>query len=132
MRDYGEIVHFRLVNRHVVLLANPDDVRHVFQDNYRNYSKQTPGFRVLRTVLGDGLLTSEGDAWLRLRRIAQPAFHRARISAFADTIATAATELANRWDSDDASETNLTAEMMRLTLRIVGETTPQHRCHPRG
>ena len=122
VHDYGEIVHFRLVNRHAVLLANPADVRHVFQDNYRNYSKQTPGFRVLRAFLADGLLTNEGDAWLRQRRIAQPAFHHARIAAFADTITTAATELANRWDSDDTSETNLTAEMMRLTLRIVGET----------
>lgn len=122
VHDYGEIVHFRLFNRHVVLLANPDDVRHVFQDNHRNYSKQTPGFRVLRAFLADGLLTNEGDAWLRQRRIAQPAFHRARIAAFAETITTAATELADRWDSDDTPETNLTAEMMRLTLRIVGET----------
>ena len=122
VHDYGEIVHFRLVNRHVVLLANPADVRHVFQDNYRNYSKQTPGFRVVRAFLADGLLTNEGDAWLRQRRIAQPAFHHARIAAFAETITTAATELADSWDSDDASETNLTAEMMRLTLRIVGET----------
>ncbi len=122
VHDYGEIVHFRLVNRHVVLLANPDDVRQVFQDNARNYSKQTPGFRVLRAFLADGLLTSEGDAWLRQRRIAQPAFHRARIATFAETITTAATDLANRWDADDTSETNLTAEMMRLTLRIVGET----------
>ena len=96
VHDYGEIVHFRLVNRHAVLLANPADVRHVFQDNYRNYSKQTPGFRVLRAFLADGLLTNEGDAWLRQRRIAQPAFHHARIAAFADTITTAATELANR------------------------------------
>ena len=122
VHDYGEIVHFRLVNRHVVLLADPGDVRHVFQDNYRNYSKQTPGFRVLRAFLADGLLTSEGDAWLRQRRIAQPAFHRTRVAAFAQAITTAATQLANRWDSDATSETNLTAEMMRLTLRIVGET----------
>ena len=122
VHDYGEIVHFRMVNRHVVLLANPDHVRHVFQDNYLNYSKQTPGFKVLRAFLGDGLLTNEGNAWLRQRRIAQPAFHRDRIAAFADTMTTAATELADRWDMDDAVELNLTAEMMRLTLRIVGET----------
>ena len=122
VHDYGEIVHFRMVNRHVVLLANPDHVRHVLQDNYRNYSKQTPGFRVLRTFLADGLLTNEGDAWLRQRRTAQPAFHSTRIGAFTQTMTTAATELADRWDTDSTSETNLTAELMRLTLRIVGET----------
>lgn len=122
VHDYGEVVHFRMLNRHVVLLANPDHVRHVFQDNYRNYSKQTPGFRVLRAFLRNGLLTNEGDQWLRQRRIAQPAFHRSRIAAFAKTMTTAATKLADRWDGDKASETNLTADMMRLTLRIVGET----------
>ena len=122
VHNYGEIVHFRLVNRHVVLLANPGDVRHVFQGNYRNYSKQTPGFKVLRSFLRDGLLTSEGDVWLRQRRIAQPAFHRDRIAAFAGSITKAAMDLADRWDSDDRPETNLTTDMMRLTLRIVGET----------
>ena len=122
VRDYGEIVHFRMFNRDVVVLANPDHVRHVFQDNYRNYSKQTPGFRVLRTFLADGLLTNEGEAWLKQRRIAQPAFHRGRIAAFAETMTAAAEALADRWDTDDASDVDLTAAMMRLTLRIVGET----------
>ena len=120
--DYGEIVHFRMLHRHVVVLAAPDHVRHVFQDNYRNYSKQTPGFKVLRTFLANGLLTNEGDAWLRQRRIAQPAFHRERIAGFADTITTAAEALAERWNASDHTVVNLTAEMTQLTLRIVGET----------
>ena len=93
-----------------------------FQDNYRNYSKQTPGFKVLRTFLADGLLTNEGDAWLRQRRIAQPAFHRDRIAGFARTMTTAAEALANRWDADDNTVVNLTAEMTQLTSPIVGET----------
>ena len=122
VRNYGELVHFRMATRHVVLLANPEHIRHVFQDNYRNYSKQTPGFKVLRAFLADGLLTNEGDSWFRQRRIAQPAFHHARIATFAKTMTTAATELADRWDRDDKVVTNLTAEMMRLTLQIVGQT----------
>ena len=97
-------------------------MRHVFQDNHRNYSKKTPGFKVLRTFLADGLLTNEGDAWLRQRRIAQPAFHRDRIAGFARTMTTAAEALADRWDADDKTVVNLTGEMAQLTLRIVGET----------
>ena len=120
--DCGEIVHFLMPHQHVVVLADPDHVRHVFQDNYRNYSKQTPGFKVLRTFLADGLLTNEGDAWLRQRRIAQPAFHRDRIAGFARTMTTAAEALANRWDADDNTVVNLTAEMTQLTSPIVGET----------
>ncbi len=122
VRDYGELVHFRMATRHVILLANPEHIRHVFQDNYSNYSKQTPGFKVLRAFLADGLLTNEGDSWFRQRRIAQPAFHHARIATFAKTMTAAATELADRWDRDNLAETNVTAEMMRLTLRIVGQT----------
>ncbi len=61
VRDHGEIVHLRMLHRHVVVLIDPDHVRHVFQDNAANYSKQTPGFRVLRTFLADGLLTNDGE-----------------------------------------------------------------------
>ena len=121
-RDHGEIAHTRLLNRHVVLLSDPEHVRHVFQDNYRNYSKQTRGFHVLRSFLANGLLTSEGDEWLRQRRIAQPGFHRDRIAAFGRTMTHAATELADRWETDGVSTIDVTAEMTRLTLRIVGET----------
>ena len=122
VRDHGEIVHLRMLHRHVVVLIDPDHVRHVFQDNAANYSKQTPGFRVLRTFLADGLLTNDGETWLRQRRIVQPAFHRDRIAGFATTMTTAAEALADRWDAESVSDVNITAEMMRLTLRIVGET----------
>ena len=121
-RDHGDIVRFRMANRHVVFLANPEHIRHVLQDNYANYDKQTPGFRVLRSFLADGLLTNEGDAWLHQRRIAQPAFHRQRIGTFARTMTAAATALSDRWDQEAGPAVNLTAEMSRLTLRIVGET----------
>lgn len=121
-RRYGDVVYFRLFNRHLVLLTHPRDLRHVFQDHYTNYNKQTRGFDVLRSFLANGLLTSEGDFWLRQRRIAQPAFHHDRIAAFAATMTRAATALADRWDAEHGDIVNLTAEMSRLTLRIVGET----------
>ena len=111
-----------MLNRDVVILAAPEHIRHVFQDNYRNYSKQTPGFRVLRTFLANGLLTNEGDDWLRQRRIAQPAFHRDRIAGFARTMTDAAGALSDRWEAQGDENVDITAEMMRLTLRIVGET----------
>ena len=58
-----------------------------FRINARNYRK-SPLYNKLRTVLGNGLLTSEGDFWLRHRRIAQPAFHRQRIAALAGVAGT--------------------------------------------
>ena len=119
---HGEAVHFRMLNRNVVFLANPDHVRHVLLDNCQNYNKQTPGFQMLRSFLADGLLTNEGESWLRQRRVAQPAFHRGQIEIFAQTMTDATEALVDRWTSSGASEVDLTREMSALTLRIVGET----------
>ncbi len=124
LHAFGDVTQLRLAHRRAFLLAHPDHVKHVFQDNHRNYNKQTRGFQVLRTFLANGLLTSEGAYWRRQRRIAQPAFHRARIAAFGTTMTRATDDMLDRWHAkDDASEMlDISAEMMRLTLRIVSET----------
>jgi cytochrome P450 len=122
-RDHGDVVHFRMFTRDLVLLAHPRAVRWVLQEHAGNYDKRTRGFEVLRAYLRKGLLTSEGDHWLRQRRIAQPAFHHSRIAGFGQSMTLAAGELVDRWLGTSAPEVvNVTAEMMRLTLRIVGET----------
>jgi cytochrome P450 len=75
-------------------------------------------------VLGNGLLTSEGDFWRRQRRIAQPAFHKERIAAFGDVMVRAAEDTARAWTAvaKSGGTLDVAAEMMRLTLRIAGET----------
>lgn len=120
VRERGDAVDFRLFTRHLVLLAHPDQVRRVLQEHASGYDKGTRGFEVLRTLLRDGLLTSEGAHWLRQRRIAQPAFHRSRIATFGQTMTRAAEALVDRWRPGETVD--LSADMMRLTLRIVGET----------
>ncbi|MCH7746469.1 MAG: cytochrome P450 [Acidobacteria bacterium] len=121
-RELGDVVHFRLFTRDLVLVAHPNDVRWVLQEHTSNYNKRTRGFEVLRAFLRQGLLTSEGDHWLRQRRIAQPAFHRTRIAGFGDAMTQAAGELVDRWLCGSApAVVDVTAAMMRLTLRIVGE-----------
>src|SRR5574342_756154 len=94
---YGDVVSFKIANRRGFLITNPADVRHVLQDNARNYHK-SPLYEKLRMSLGNGLLTSEDDFWLRQRRIAQPAFHRQRIASLANIMADSAREVASRWD----------------------------------
>ena len=69
-RELGDVVHFRMFTRDLVLVAHPNDARWVLQEHAGNYNKRTQGFEVLRGVLREGLLTSEGDHWLRQRRIA--------------------------------------------------------------
>ena len=117
---YGDVVSFKILNRRGFLITNPADVRHVLQDNARNYHK-SPLYQKLRMTLGNGLLTSEDDFWLRQRRIAQPAFHRQRVSALADVMARAAREAAAQWEAlaSDGRPVDVAEEMMRLTRTVV-------------
>jgi cytochrome P450 len=121
-REYGDVVRFRFGPMIGHLISSPAGVNHVLAENHRNYGKQTRGYRNLRYVLGNGLLTSEGEAWKRQRRIAQPAFHRQRIAGFAKTMVRAAEDAAERLSGRRGEVVDLHHEMMRLTLRIVGET----------
>ena len=123
-KTYGDMVALRLGPVQAYLLFHPDHVRHVLQDHYQNYNKQTHGFKRMRETLGNGLLTSEGDFWRRQRRIVQPAFHRGRIAEYALTMTAATEAMLEGWEARAArGETaNIAMEMMGLTQRIVGET----------
>src|SRR5690349_15730044 len=81
---------------HGFLVSDPAGIRHVLQDNARNYHK-SPLYDRLREGLGNGLLTSEDAFWLRQRRLAQPAFHRQRLVAMADTMVSCTEETLDRW-----------------------------------
>ena len=117
---YGDVAYFRVGPRQGYLITNPDDVRHVLQDNARNYQK-SPLYQKLRMHLGNGLLTSEGEFWLRQRRIAQPAFHRQRVAGLATVMAVAAREAAAQWHdlADRGHAVDVDEEMMRLTRTVV-------------
>jgi cytochrome P450 len=125
-REYGDVVRFTFGPMVVHLIASADGAQQVLAENNKNYGKQTRGFKNLRYVLGNGLLTSEGDFWKRQRRIAQPGFHRQKIIAFAETMVQAAEASAERLEARRGQTLDLAAEMSRLTLRIVGETLLGH------
>src|SRR5882672_5409116 len=123
---YGEVVRFHFGPMIAHLVSSPAGANHVLAENNKNYGKQTRGYRNLRYVLGNGLLTAEGDHWRRQRRIAQPAFHRQRIAGFGQTMARAAREAAAYLSARRGQTVDVHQEMMRLTLRIVGETLLAH------
>ena len=117
---FGDVAYLKIASRHGYLITNPRDVRHVLQDNARNYHK-SPLYEKLRISIGNGLLTSEDEFWLRQRRIAQPAFHRARIAALGGVMAQAAREGARHWDAIAAGQrpVDVAEEMMHLTRTVV-------------
>lgn len=105
--------------RRVMVLSNPDYVKHIMQENNRNYRKSF-GYEVLKLLLGEGLLTSEGDFWRRQRRLMQPAFHRDRLASFAKIMTDEGNEVLKKWNSlPDKSVINLSHDMMEMTLNIV-------------
>jgi cytochrome P450 len=120
--EYGDVVHYRMLNSHVYLIAHPDGVQHVLQGNHRNYDKSSFDYQLLRRQLGDGLLTSDGPLWLRQRRLIQPVFHRQRVAALGDMMMEITLDMLTRWESRarERCPVDVAVEMMRLTLRIVG------------
>ncbi|WP_394821267.1 cytochrome P450 [Pendulispora albinea] len=122
VRDHPDLVQMRVGHLRAVLVSHPEGVARVLRDNQKNYSKETPGFHKVRLLLGRGLLTSYGELWLRQRRMMQPAFHREKIAAFAPAMTRAAHELGERWQGLAGRIIDVADEMMRLTLRVTGET----------
>ena len=117
---FGDVAYLKIGPRRGYLITNPSDVRHVLQDNARNYHK-SPLYQKLRLSIGNGLLTSEDDFWLRQRRIAQPAFHRQKVAGLAAVMAQAARETVDEWQAIASAgrPVDVAEEMMRFTRTVV-------------
>lgn len=118
-RCYGDIAHFKFGPYDLFLLNHPDYIKEVLVTNHRNFVKSR-ALEMAKRLLGEGLLTSEGDFHLRQRRLAQPAFHRQRIAAYGEVMTYYGAQLRARWQ--DEATLDIAQEMMRLTLAIVGKT----------
>jgi len=114
--EYGDIFYYRAAWLHVYFLNHPDLIEAVLVRNYQNFLKDRV-IRKSRWFFGDGLLTNEGESWLRQRRLSQPAFHRERIASYAKIMADHAEQMLAAWS--DGETRDIHQEMMQLTLRIV-------------
>jgi len=118
-KEYGDLPYFRLGPYHAYLVNHPDFVREILVTNQANFIKSRALQRA-RILLGQGLLTSEGKFHLRQRRLVQPAFHRDRMAGYAAVMSEYAMRLRGRWQ--EGSTLDISDEMMRLTLGVVGKT----------
>jgi cytochrome P450 len=122
-RTYGDVVRFDVPGTTAFLINHPDWIRHILQDNHRNYSKDTFQYNALAQITGRGLLTSDGDTWLRNRRMQQPAFARPRLMTLDEIVAPATQSMLQRWAGIAQANglVDVDREMMQLTLEIVGK-----------
>ncbi len=118
-RAYGDLCQFRLGPQRTFLVNDPDAIRDVLVTHQGNFVKSR-ALQRLKILLGEGLLTSEGEFHLRQRRLAQPAFHRGRLAAYAAVMTDCAVRARERWAAGDTVD--MSHEMMRVTLAIVART----------
>ena len=120
-RDYGDVVRSRFLYVHAYFLYNPADIETLLTTNAKSYRKaQSLRSPFFHRLVGNGLVTSEGDFWRRQRRLAQPAFHRQRISSYGEIMVEYTNRAIAKWK--DGERHDIARDMTRLTLEIVVKT----------
>lgn len=118
-RRYGDVALFRLGPQKVFLVSDPEEIGRVLVTGHRNFVKSR-GLERMKPLLGEGLLTSEGEFHLRQRRHVQPAFHHERLEGYAEAMVRQVERRQNRWS--DGATPDVAEEMRAVTLAIAGET----------
>lgn len=114
-RDYGDIVPLQLGLTPACLVTNPEYIEEVLKN--RNDFIKSRGLRSLKTLLGEGLLSAEGESWFWQRRLAQPVFHQKRINGYSQIMVDYTNRMLQTWR--DGETHDIHADMMQLTLEIV-------------
>lgn len=122
-REGGDAVTFRLAGQRVVMLNRADYIRHVLQDNTANYHKSR-FYKPLYPILGKGIFTAEGAAWLRQRRLAVKAVQGPRLKQMSGAMTDAIGDMIVRWRALAAAgaPVDVVPEMTRVTLDILMRT----------
>ena len=124
-REYGDVVPLRLLGHPVILLSRPDLIEQVLVHETRHFIKHA-GLRLYKPILGNGLVTSEGDFWRRQRKLSAPAFQASRLPAYAREMVASAVRMCDAWSADSGAAgrgpRDVNVDMMRVTLEIACRT----------
>lgn len=125
-RRYGDVVRYvagppgpmRVI---AYGIAHPDGVQHVLAGGANHYAKQDAAYREIRALVGDGLLTSEGEIWKRQKRLIQPLFTHSRVADYVGMMSEESADLVARWGElrKNDGTVDLHSEMTRFSLRVV-------------
>ena len=119
--QYGDVSKFSLFKERTYLINHPELVKEILTSKSDNFTKRTIGFKMLKVVLGESTFTSYGEPWKRKRRLAQPSFHKTKISNLSNIMTSTIEEMLDQWETrcDNHEIIEVTEEMMRLTLKVV-------------
>jgi cytochrome P450 len=117
--EYGDVVHYKIGPKHIIYLNDPALIREVLVTQNVNFTKERTVQRT-KMLLGEGMITSEGNAHRAQRQAAQPAFHRQRIQTYAGMVVEETLRTTDAWRH--GQQLDMAQEMMHLTLRIVART----------
>lgn len=123
-KRHGDIYRLHLGPMQPVVLNHPRHAQHVLRDHAANYRKGGAMWETLRALLGNGLVVSEGEFWLRQRRMMQPQFHRQRLAGLTDLMVNAMAESLASWApaAGHGQPVNLLPAFNHLTMRVVIDT----------
>jgi len=121
LHDHGDVVRIRMPGMEWFLVSHPDHVKHVLVDHFRNYPRGR-SYDQFRLLVGESIVTTDGEAWRPLRRVAQPAFHRDSVARMGGMMVRCANEMIDRWKErlTPGQSFDVAVEMHQLTLRIIG------------
>ncbi len=119
LKAHPDIFYFKILNRKAYFIQKPEFAKTILQDNNRSFGKSR-AFATLSVLLGNGLLTSEGEFWKRQRRLAQPAFHKKRLELIAEIAAESTKEILDTWVTKN-EVFDVMGEMASLTIDIVSK-----------
>src|SRR6266404_1280443 len=116
--EFGDVVWMRFLYVPAIFLYHPDQVEYVLATNPKNFIKSMSlRSNFFQRLVGNGLLTSQGEEWKRQRRLSQPAFHRERVASYANVMVDYTNRLTAKWQQGETRDVHV--DMMRLTLEIV-------------
>jgi cytochrome P450 len=116
-RTRGSIAEIRVLGRDIWLLSHPDHISRILREDAHRFRKPYGDFPVVKALVGNGLAASDGEFWLRQRRMAQPAFHKSRIAGYAATMHRLTVNAVAPWKYDQ--HLDMHASVSRMTLEIV-------------
>jgi cytochrome P450 len=120
--EFGDIVYLHLLTS-TYFISHPDHIKYVLQDNAKNYTKSA-AYKPLKTLLGNGLVTNEGNSWKHQRSIMSPAFYAESLKEDSATMIPIISSMLDEWEKKEKKNIPINAlhEMISLTFSIIGKT----------